>query len=146
MLFLFIHLSSIELFPHSQAEQRRHREWACRLERERQLQLENYAIKLQAVEVDSSSLRDEIARVREQLERVRADKSRLENDLAEARRAVDAARESERHAISRANEAHHLLDAMREELSLRTEDQQRLEELMQQVAQLKARNKSMLHC
>jgi Rab11 family-interacting protein 3/4 len=112
------------------------------LERERQLQLENYAIKLQAAELDSSSLRDEIARVREQLERTRAEKTRLENDLREARRETDAARESERHAISRANEAHHLLDAMREELSLRTENQQRLEELVQQVAQLQARNKS----
>lgn len=115
---------------------------ACRLERERQLQLENYAIKLQAAEVDSASLREEIARVREQLERARADKTRLENDLREVRREADAARESERHAISRANEAHHMLGAMREELSLRSEDQQRLEELVQQVAQLQARNKS----
>jgi predicted ribosome-associated RNA-binding protein Tma20 len=32
---------------------------------------------------------------------------------------------------------------MREELSLRNEDQQRLEELVQQVAELQARNKSM---
>lgn len=126
-----------------QAEQRRHREWACRLERERQLQLENYAIKLQAAELDSSSLREEITRVREQLERARADKTRLENDLREVRREADTARESERHAISRANEAHHMLDAMREELSLRNEDQQRLEELVQQVAQLQARNKSL---
>ncbi|XP_029177845.1 rab11 family-interacting protein 4A [Nylanderia fulva] len=126
-----------------QTEQRRHREWAGRLERERQLQLENYAIKLQAAEVDSSSLRDEIARVREQLERARADKTRLENDLRDARRETDAARESERHAISRANEAHHQLDAIREELSLRSEDQQRLEELVQQVVQLQARNKSL---
>lgn len=107
------------------------------------MQLENYGIKLQAAELDSSSLRDEIARVREQLERARADKIRLENDLRDARREADAARESERHAISRANEAHHQLDAMREELSLRSEDQQRLEELVQQVVQLQARNKSM---
>lgn len=133
----------IFFFPPLQTEQRRAREWAGRLERERQLQLENYGIKLQAAELDSSSLRDEIARVREQLERARADKIRLENDLRDARREADAARESERHAISRANEAHHQLDAMREELSLRSEDQQRLEELVQQVVQLQARNKSM---
>lgn len=93
--------------------------------------------------MDSSSLRDEIARVREQLERARADKTRLENDLRDTRREADAARESERHAINRANEAHHQLDVMREELSLRSEDQQRLEELVQQVVQLQARNKSM---
>lgn len=112
------------------------------MERERQLQLENYAIKLQAAELDSSSQRDEIARVREQLERARVDKTRLENDLRDARREADDARESERHAISRANEAHHQLDAMREELLLRNEDQQRIEELVQQVVQLQARNKS----
>ncbi|KAG5321834.1 RFIP4 protein, partial [Acromyrmex heyeri] len=127
-----------------QAEQRRHREWACRLERERQLQLENCDIKLQAAELDNTSLREEIARVREQLETARTDKAQLENDLREARREADAARESERHAISRANEAHHMLDVMREEeLSLRNEDQQRLEELVQQVVQLQARNKSL---
>ncbi|KYN34088.1 Rab11 family-interacting protein 4A [Trachymyrmex septentrionalis] len=126
-----------------QTEQRRHREWACRMERERQLQLENYDIKLQAAELDNSSLREEIARIREQLETARTDKAQLENDLREARREADAARESERHAISRANEAHHMLDVMREELSLRNEDQQRLEELVQQVVQLQARNKSL---
>ena len=112
------------------------------MERERQLQLENYDIKLQAAELDNSSLREEIARIREQLETARTDKAQLENDLREARREADAARESERHAISRANEAHHMLDVMREELSLRNEDQQRLEELVQQVVQLQARNKS----
>lgn len=112
------------------------------MEREYQLQLENCNIKLQAAELDSSSLREEIVRVREQLERARTDKTRLENDLREARREADAARESERHAISRANEAHHMLDVMREELSLRSENQQRLEELVQQVAELQARNKS----
>ncbi|KOC60155.1 Rab11 family-interacting protein 4A [Habropoda laboriosa] len=126
-----------------QAEQRRHREWVSRLERERQLQLENYAIKLQAIEVEGTNLRDEIGRLREQLEKVRAEKSRLENDLEEARREVETVREGERQAISRANETHYQLEAAREELSMRVEDQQRIEELMQQVAQLRAHNKSL---
>ncbi|KZC12144.1 PREDICTED: rab11 family-interacting protein 4A [Dufourea novaeangliae] len=126
-----------------QAEQRRHREWASRLERERQLQLENYAIKLQAIELEGSSLRDEIGRLREQLEKVRAEKSRLENDLDESRREADISRESERQAISRANETHYQLEDAREELSMRVEDQQRIDELLQQVAQLRARNKSL---
>ncbi|CAK9833357.1 Rab11 family-interacting protein 4A [Anthophora retusa] len=126
-----------------QAEQRRHREWVSRLERERQLQLENYAIKLQAIEVEGSNLRDEIGRLREQLEKVRAEKSRLENNLEEMRREIETIREGERQAISRANETHYQLEAAREELSMRVEDQQRIEELMQQVAQLRARNKSL---
>ncbi|XP_060832449.1 rab11 family-interacting protein 4A isoform X1 [Bombus pascuorum] len=126
-----------------QAEQRRHREWASRLERERQLQLENYAIKLQAIELEGTNLRDEIGRLREQLEKVKGEKSRLENDLEEARREIDTVRESERQAISRANETHYQLEAIREELSMKVEDQQKIEELVQEVAQLQARNKSL---
>ncbi|XP_017765179.1 PREDICTED: rab11 family-interacting protein 4A isoform X2 [Eufriesea mexicana] len=126
-----------------QAEQRRHREWASRLERERQLQLENYAIKLQAIELEGTNLRDEMARLREQFDKVKAEKSRLENDLEEARREIDTARESEHQAISRANEADYQLEAVREELSMKIEDQQKIEELMQQVAQLRARNESL---
>lgn len=125
-----------------QAEQRRHRDWASRLERERQLQLENYAIKLQAIELEGTSLRDEIGRLREQLEKAKAEKNRLENDLEEARREIDTVRESERQAISRANETHYQLEAIREELSMKVEDQQKIEELMQEVAELRARNKS----
>ncbi|XP_031826344.1 rab11 family-interacting protein nuf isoform X2 [Nomia melanderi] len=126
-----------------QAEQRKHREWANRLERERQLQLENYAIKLQAIELEGTSLRDEIGRLREQLEKVKAEKNRLEDDLEESRRETEVARESERQAINRANEAHYQLEAAREELSIRVEDQQRIDELLQQVAQLRAHNKSL---
>lgn len=114
-----------------------------RLEREQQLQLENYAIKFQATELERSNLREEIVRLREQLEKIKVERSQLENDLEEARREVEIARENERQATSRANEAHHQLKAAREELLIRVEDQQKIEELMQQVAQLRTRNKSM---
>ncbi|KAK2589200.1 hypothetical protein KPH14_002010 [Odynerus spinipes] len=126
-----------------QAEQRRHREWASRLERERQLQLENYAIKLQAIELEGSSLKDEIGRLREQLERIKNDKARLETELEDAKREASAARDSERQAIARSNEANHMLQAAKEELIIRVENQQRLEELEEQVAHLQARNKSL---
>lgn len=106
------------------------------------MQLENYAIKLQAIELEGTNLRDEIGRLREQLEKVKGEKSRLENDLEEARKEIDTVRESERQAISRANETHYQLEAIREELSMKVEDQQKIEELMQEVAQLRARNKS----
>lgn len=106
------------------------------------MQLENYAIKLQAIELEETSLRDEIARLREQLEKVKIEKNRLENDLEEARKEIDSAHESERQAISRANEAHYQLKAVKEELTMKIEDQQKIEELMQQVAQLQACNKS----
>ena len=126
-----------------QAEQRRHREFISRIERERQLQLENYSIKLQAVELESASLRDEVSRLREQLEKVRVEKSLLENSLDEARREAESAHELERQALSRSNEANHMLEAAREELASRVEDQQKMEELIQEISHLRARNKSM---
>ncbi|XP_046749893.1 rab11 family-interacting protein 4 isoform X4 [Diprion similis] len=129
-----------------QAEQRRHREWAGRLERERQLQLENYAIRLQAAEVESTNLRDEAARLREQLEKARADRAALQEAVEDARRESQEAQEAERKAIARANEAQSLMQAAREELIARTEDQHRMEELVQEVTRLRARNKSLEEC
>ncbi|XP_043675259.1 rab11 family-interacting protein 4B-like [Vespula pensylvanica] len=126
-----------------QAEQRRHRELASRLEREKQLQLENYAIKLQAIELESSSLRDEIGRLREQLERVKNDKASLEIELKDSQSEANTARENEKQAAARANEAHHMLQVAKEELIIRADNQQRLEELEQQVVHLQARNKSL---
>lgn len=126
-----------------QAEQRRHREWANRFDRERQLQLENCNIKLQTIEIESSTLRTEIVRLREQLDKMKSDKSRLESELEESMMETKIARENERQAITRASEAHHQLEAAREELALRVEDQQRIEELLQEVAQLRTHNKSL---
>lgn len=97
---------------------------------------------MQAIELEGTSLRDEIGRLREQLEKAKAEKSRLENDLEEAKREIDTVRESERQAISRANETHYQLEAIREDLSMKVENQQKIEELMQEVAELRARNKS----
>lgn len=128
---------------HLQAEQRRHREWAGRLERERQLQLENYAIRLQAAEVESTNLRDEAARLREQLEKARSERTAFQEAAEDARRESQEAQEAERKAIAKANEAQSLMEAAREELIVRTtEDQHRLEELVQEVTRLRARNKS----
>ena len=125
-----------------QTEQRRHREFACRLERERQLQLENYSIKLQAVELENTSLRDEVSRLRDQLEKLKVENSRLASSLDDSRREAEAAHELERQALSRSNEASHMLEVAREELAARVEDQQKLEELVQEVSLLRARNKS----
>ncbi|KAI4478033.1 hypothetical protein M0804_012224 [Polistes exclamans] len=126
-----------------QAEQRRHRELASRLEREKQLQLENYAIKLQSIDLESSTLRDEIGRLREQLERFKNDKTRLEIELKDSQSEINTARENEKQAVARANEAHHMLQVAKEELIIRADNQQRVEELEQQVVHLQARNKSL---
>lgn len=124
-----------------QVEQRRHREWACRLEREKQLQLENCSIKMQTIELECSSLRDQVARLREQLDSAREDRSRLDGLVEDLRREIRDVREAERQALLRCNEARVLLDAARDELSTRNDDRLKLEELEQEVSQLRSRNK-----
>ncbi|XP_066592576.1 rab11 family-interacting protein 4B-like [Prorops nasuta] len=126
-----------------QAEQRRHREWASRLEREKQLQLENYAIKLQAVELESNNLREEIVRLREQLEKTKTEKAHFENLLADSKREAQIAHENERLAVSRANAAHNLLEAAKDEMSLRIEEQQKIEQLQNRLMELEVHNKSL---
>ncbi|XP_043463112.1 rab11 family-interacting protein 4A [Leptopilina heterotoma] len=126
-----------------QAEQRRHRDFACRLEREKELQLENCSIKLQAMELESASLRDEVSRLREQLEKVRQEKGQLENSLDDARRDAEAAQELVRQAVSRSNEAKQMLEVAREELAAHVDEQQKLDALMQEISHLRTRNKSL---
>ncbi|XP_057333053.1 rab11 family-interacting protein 4 isoform X4 [Microplitis mediator] len=126
-----------------QSEQRRHREWVGRLEREKELQLENYAMKVQAIEVECSGLREQVARLREQLDSAKEERLRLENLLDDANSATNSAREAERQAVLRANETRVLLDAAKEELANRAKDRQRIEDLLLEVARLGATNKSL---
>ncbi|XP_008559159.1 rab11 family-interacting protein 4 isoform X1 [Microplitis demolitor] len=126
-----------------QSEQRRHREWVGRLEREKELQLENYAMKVQAIEVECSGLREQVARLREQLDSAKEERLRLENLLDDANSATNSAREAEKQAVLRANETRVLLDAAKEELANRAKDRQRIEDLLLEVARLGATNKSL---
>ncbi|XP_044584051.1 rab11 family-interacting protein 4-like isoform X2 [Cotesia glomerata] len=126
-----------------QSEQRRHREWVARLEREKELQLENSAMKVQAIEVERSSLREQIVRLREQLDAAKEERVRLENLLDEANSNMATARENERQAVLRANETRLLLDAAKEELANRDKDRLRIEDLLLEVARLGASNKNL---
>ncbi|RZF37565.1 hypothetical protein LSTR_LSTR015086 [Laodelphax striatellus] len=74
-------------------EERRHRELVARVDREKQLQVENCAIRLQTLELENNSLRDETGRWRNQLEKMRVDKSRVEDQLIEAESTVTSLRE-----------------------------------------------------
>ncbi|XP_066991556.2 rab11 family-interacting protein 4 isoform X2 [Anabrus simplex] len=67
-----------------QEEQRRHRELMVRVDREKQLQNENCTIRLQTLELEVSSLRDEATRLRAQVERLRSEKQGVEEQLGEA--------------------------------------------------------------
>lgn len=125
-----------------QAEQRRHKELITRLDREKQLELENYSIKLQSIEHECSGLKEQVIRFRQQLEAAKEDRNRLENTLDEAKAATNSAREAERQAIIRENETRILLHTAKEELAARARDRLRIEDLLLEVAQLGAKNKS----
>lgn len=134
--------SLIFLNFHSQSEQRRHREYASRLEREKELQLENCAIKLQATEQECTRLRDEAVRLREQLDKLRAEKIRLEMALEEAQLDVERAREAERRTALGLLEANRALKNAEEEVALRIDAERKIDEMAQEMENLRARNKS----
>jgi len=74
------------------AETRRHRELAVRAEREKQLELENCAVRQQALEAELNNLREEVRRQRADVERLRAEKTRVQDALVEAESAAANAR------------------------------------------------------
>jgi len=76
-------------------EQRRSRELIQRLERERQLEVENYSIRLQAAEREGKGLGDEVSSLRATVEKVRAEKAGVEEQLAEVQNLL--VREQEAH-------------------------------------------------
>lgn len=126
-----------------QAEQRRHREWIGRLEREKQLELENYAIKMQGIEVENGGLKEQMTRLRQQLNLAKEERERLASDFEEANLVCEGARQAERSAVLRENELRMMLDHAKEELSVRARDRMRIEELVLEVARLSAKNKSL---
>ncbi|XP_011493931.1 PREDICTED: rab11 family-interacting protein 4 [Ceratosolen solmsi marchali] len=126
-----------------QIEQRRHRDWASRLEREKELQLENWAIKLQSAELENTRIRDETSRLREQLEKQRTEKARLESILEEVRLEVTDARESERHMSLNLNEVMRALKRAENELTQRLDAERRMEDMTQEMVNLRTRNKNL---
>ena len=112
------------------------------MERERELQLENASIKLQAVELEVSRARDETIRLREQLDKIKAEKCRLEANLEEATLDADRAKEAERRAVQNLAEVNRALKTAEEELFMRIEQEKRIEDLTTQLENLRARNKS----
>lgn len=65
-------------------EQRRNKELIVRVEREKQLEIENCTIKLQAAEREIELTREDCARLRAQTERLRGERSALQQRLCEA--------------------------------------------------------------
>ena len=100
-------------------EQRRNRDMIQRLEREKQLEIENYSIRLQGLEKDQRLLSEEVSSLRAQLERTREEKAEVEEELSETQ--VMLAQEQQDHhqlQASRAREAELWSDERETSLSL----------------------------
>jgi hypothetical protein len=76
-------------------EQRRGRELVARVERERQLEIENYSIRLGAAEREARGLGQEVAGLRAQVAAVRLEKAAVEEALAAGEAALLREREQQ---------------------------------------------------
>lgn len=122
-------------------EQRRNRELIQRLEREKQLEIENYTIRLQGLEKDHRLISEEVTGLRSQLERARAEKENVEEALAEAQvLLVQEQREHRSLAQSRAREAELWTGEREKSLSLVEEMTKEVEQLKSQKAELTRKN------
>ncbi|XP_065204170.1 rab11 family-interacting protein 3 isoform X6 [Planococcus citri] len=65
-------------------EEKRHRELVARVDREKQLQVENCAIRLQTLELANTNLKEETSRYKNELELQRKEKERLKDHLEES--------------------------------------------------------------
>lgn len=78
-----------------QDEQRRSKELLARIEREKQLQLENCSIRLKAAESETETLREELHRQRMRVEKLEAERRELLEQVQEARTELLASKEQE---------------------------------------------------
>jgi len=122
-------------------EQRRNRDIIQRLEREKQLEIENYSIRLQGLEKDQRTLYEEVNSLRSQLERTREEKAEVEEQLSEAE--VVLAQEKQEHKLlqqSRAREVEQWSDERETSLSLVKEMTREVEHLKNQKEELSRHN------
>nr|CAD7437566.1 unnamed protein product [Timema bartmani] len=113
-------------------EQRRNRELMVRVEREKQLQIENCNIRLQTLELEGASMRDETSRLRSQVERLRYEKAMVEEKLGEAEIKIASFQVENK-------ELRELERRIREDTSRdRKADVQLVEEMSRELEQLKA--------
>jgi Rab11 family-interacting protein 3/4 len=84
-------------------EQRRNKDLVQRLEREKQLEIENYSIRLQGMEKDQRVLTEEVTNLRAQLDKTREEKNSVEEQLSETQ--ILLMREQEQHRLLQDNRA-----------------------------------------
>ncbi|KAH1008644.1 hypothetical protein HUJ05_009182 [Dendroctonus ponderosae] len=154
-------------FPHlcflTQDEQRRSKELLQRIEREKQLQLENAAIRLQNADSECDKQRDEISRQRLKLDKLEMQREDLANqvqdlqsDLNEARDEAKACKDRENRLMKEQESQLQLLKELSKEVERLKSEQRtpalpttsettlRLEELHEEMAQLREDNSHLL--
>lgn len=106
-----------------QDEQRRQRELMVRIEREKQLQLENASIRLQSIELEATSAREEITRQRTIIERLRTERKEAveksiesETSYVEVNAQLQALKDNERRILSERENSNQLLDELSKEV------------------------------
>lgn len=110
-------------------EEKRHRELVARVDREKQLQVENCAIKLQTLELANSNLKEEAARCKSDYEMQRKENEKLEEKLEETgslvanlRQEIQTLRDREKKYKEQLSATERLLDELSREVEkLKTE-------------------------
>ncbi|XP_063920860.1 rab11 family-interacting protein 4 isoform X2 [Zophobas morio] len=142
-----------------QDEQRRSRELVNRVEREKQLQLENASIRLHGAETEASNLKEEVSRQRMRIEKLESERKELTDQIQELTNEVILAKEqatSFKEKERRLNQEHEAQVQLIEDLSreierLRSEARTpalpttspetiRLEELHEEMTALRTKN------
>ncbi|KAK5642507.1 hypothetical protein RI129_008674 [Pyrocoelia pectoralis] len=142
-----------------QDEQRRSKELMLRVEREKQLQLENANIRLQSAEAESASMKQEVTRQRIRLEKLEADRQEYCDQIQDLKHELEICKENEslfkeqEKRLIQDEEAHtHLIKDLSHEVErLRSEartpalpttspETLRLEELHEEMAVLRDKN------
>ncbi|KAJ8910285.1 hypothetical protein NQ315_016102 [Exocentrus adspersus] len=142
-----------------QDEQRRYKELLARMEREKQLQLENASIRLHASEMECSNLKEEITRQRTQIDRFEIQRQEmvdqiqdLTNELNQSKEEVKILKEHDNRLKRDYDIQTQLIDELSKEIErLRTETRTpalpttspeilRLEELHEEMSALRAEN------
>lgn len=76
-----------------QEEQKRYREMTARQDREKNLQIETYTFQLHALEKENQDFREDILRLKAQIERLKSEKAELQEQLSETNYAFANAQE-----------------------------------------------------
>ncbi|XP_061517791.1 rab11 family-interacting protein 4B isoform X21 [Anopheles gambiae] len=142
-------------------EQKRHRELLARVEREAKLQNENCQIRIRTMEMEVTSLREEIQRLRLQSDKQAADLHATEEKLEKARDSLmisqqdlaEARAEEKKHRAEKQAAEELMVELGKECERLRSErgpalpttspESLRLEELHQEMDELRQKNKSL---